>query len=153
SWPHTSISAIPAAAGTSARPAEGRSTSRRSPGRSTPSAMTAPFRWSGKTAAWTANTARPRRQGSSRRRWGSSPPGGCLTPPSPKARVSDLGLVDSLLRGDDQLDRRRALFGPCRLGLADGVKRADHRLDPGLRQKEDGPLHLLLGDEHAIQAD
>ncbi len=56
--------------------------------RSTTSAMKAPSRSSGKTAAWTANMAPPRRPSSSRRRWDSSPPAACSTPPSPTPRPS-----------------------------------------------------------------
>src|SRR5437764_13920044 len=117
--------------------------------------MTAPFRWSGKTRAWTGNTVPPRRRGSSRRKWASNPPGEASTPPSPKHRASSPdrrlvglsrrdpgGIAESSfhipdskdkftsrfrrgllrVRDDDQLDRRRAFFGPSGLGLADRVE-------------------------------
>src|SRR4051794_35462240 len=54
---------------------------------------------------------------------------------------------------DDQGDRGRAVFGPGRLGPADGEEGPFHRLDPGLGIEEDASLGLLLGHEHAVQPD
>ena len=93
------------------------------PGAQPRSATRARSRSSGKTAAWIANTARPRRPGSSRRRWASRRPAGSSTRPSPRARP------DRGRRGASDHARRTEPARSDRADRSGGTPSPAHRSD------------------------